>query len=198
MNPCRAQPPRDAALRPGGRAPGEPEPRAPARRAWRPRLLLLLRCHAGAARHLAGDPERNRVTALIGPSGCGKSTFLRSINRMNDLIPARATRATSAATALRLRAGTWTWSACASGSGWCSRSRTRSRSRSTTTSRTGRGSTAWRAALRAGRDRGALAAPRRALGRGEGPAGPQRARALRRAAAAPLHRARARGSPRCC
>jgi len=33
-----------------------------------------------------------RVTAIIGPSGCGKSTFLRSINRMNDLIP--ATRAT--------------------------------------------------------------------------------------------------------
>ncbi len=31
-------------------------------------------------------PE-HRVTALIGPSGCGKSTFLRSINRMNDLIP---------------------------------------------------------------------------------------------------------------
>jgi phosphate transport system ATP-binding protein len=29
----------------------------------------------------------NYVTALIGPSGCGKSTFLRSLNRMNDLIP---------------------------------------------------------------------------------------------------------------
>lgn len=29
---------------------------------------------------------RNRVTALIGPSGCGKSTFLRSVNRMNDLV----------------------------------------------------------------------------------------------------------------
>ena len=27
------------------------------------------------------------ITALIGPSGCGKSTFLRSVNRMNDLIP---------------------------------------------------------------------------------------------------------------
>ncbi|HPS56217.1 MAG TPA: ATP-binding cassette domain-containing protein, partial [Sedimentisphaerales bacterium] len=27
------------------------------------------------------------VTAIIGPSGCGKSTFLRSINRINDLIP---------------------------------------------------------------------------------------------------------------
>ena len=29
----------------------------------------------------------NRVTALIGPSGCGKSTFLKTLNRMNDLIP---------------------------------------------------------------------------------------------------------------
>lgn len=31
--------------------------------------------------------KKNKVTALIGPSGCGKSTFLKSINRMNDLIP---------------------------------------------------------------------------------------------------------------
>ncbi|KZX12580.1 phosphate ABC transporter ATP-binding protein PstB [Methanobrevibacter filiformis] len=30
---------------------------------------------------------KNTVTALIGPSGCGKSTFLRTLNRMNDLIP---------------------------------------------------------------------------------------------------------------
>jgi phosphate transport system ATP-binding protein len=30
---------------------------------------------------------RKAVTAIIGPSGCGKSTFLRSINRLNDLIP---------------------------------------------------------------------------------------------------------------
>jgi phosphate transport system ATP-binding protein len=29
----------------------------------------------------------NQVTAFIGPSGCGKSTFLRSLNRMNDIIP---------------------------------------------------------------------------------------------------------------
>jgi phosphate transport system ATP-binding protein len=33
------------------------------------------------------DIEVGSVTAIIGPSGCGKSTFLRSINRMNDLIP---------------------------------------------------------------------------------------------------------------
>jgi len=32
------------------------------------------------------DIEINRITALIGPSGCGKSTFLRTLNRMNDLI----------------------------------------------------------------------------------------------------------------
>ena len=31
-------------------------------------------------------PEKS-VTALIGPSGCGKSTFLKTLNRMNDLIP---------------------------------------------------------------------------------------------------------------
>jgi phosphate transport system ATP-binding protein len=30
---------------------------------------------------------RHEITALIGPSGCGKSTMLRSLNRMNDLIP---------------------------------------------------------------------------------------------------------------
>jgi phosphate transport system ATP-binding protein len=30
--------------------------------------------------------DKNAVTALIGPSGCGKSTFLRTLNRMNDLI----------------------------------------------------------------------------------------------------------------
>lgn len=37
-------------------------------------------------------PLRDRqVTALIGPSGCGKSTFLRTLNRMNDLIPGTRT-----------------------------------------------------------------------------------------------------------
>ncbi|MCX5910159.1 MAG: phosphate ABC transporter ATP-binding protein PstB [Deltaproteobacteria bacterium] len=31
--------------------------------------------------------KERQITALIGPSGCGKSTFLRTLNRMNDLIP---------------------------------------------------------------------------------------------------------------
>lgn len=33
------------------------------------------------------DIEKNSITAFIGPSGCGKSTFLRTLSRMNDLIP---------------------------------------------------------------------------------------------------------------
>jgi len=39
-----------------------------------------------AVKSVSMDIPRQRVTAIIGPSGCGKSTFLRSINRMNDLI----------------------------------------------------------------------------------------------------------------
>ena len=39
-----------------------------------------------ALKNVSIDLETNHVTALIGPSGCGKSTFLRSLNRMNDLI----------------------------------------------------------------------------------------------------------------
>ncbi len=31
--------------------------------------------------------EPNQVTALIGPSGCGKSTFLRTLNRMHEVVP---------------------------------------------------------------------------------------------------------------
>jgi len=38
-------------------------------------------------KNITMDIYPNSVTAIIGPSGCGKSTFLRSINRMNDLIP---------------------------------------------------------------------------------------------------------------
>jgi len=38
-------------------------------------------------RNLTFALERKAVTAIIGPSGCGKSTFLRSVNRLNDLIP---------------------------------------------------------------------------------------------------------------
>jgi phosphate transport system ATP-binding protein len=39
-----------------------------------------------ALKNISMPMEENKVTALIGPSGCGKSTFLRTLNRMNDLI----------------------------------------------------------------------------------------------------------------
>jgi phosphate transport system ATP-binding protein len=40
-----------------------------------------------ALRDISMDIYARQVTAIIGPSGCGKSTFLRSLNRMNDVIP---------------------------------------------------------------------------------------------------------------
>lgn len=44
-----------------------------------------------ALREITLSAHHRTVTAIIGPSGCGKSTFLRSINRMNDLIPGTRT-----------------------------------------------------------------------------------------------------------
>ncbi len=40
-----------------------------------------------ALKNIDLDIRERSITALIGPSGCGKSTYLRSLNRMNDLIP---------------------------------------------------------------------------------------------------------------
>lgn len=40
-----------------------------------------------ALKNINMDIKDKTITALIGPSGCGKSTFLKSLNRMNDLIP---------------------------------------------------------------------------------------------------------------
>lgn len=40
-----------------------------------------------ALKNINLDIPKNNITALIGPSGCGKSTFLKTLNRMNDLVP---------------------------------------------------------------------------------------------------------------
>ncbi|HEL0627408.1 TPA: phosphate ABC transporter ATP-binding protein [Streptococcus equi subsp. zooepidemicus] len=40
-----------------------------------------------ALKDISIDIPEKQITALIGPSGCGKSTFLKTLNRMNDLIP---------------------------------------------------------------------------------------------------------------
>jgi phosphate transport system ATP-binding protein len=62
----------------------------------RPRAAAAIEAKEFRFSYQAGKPvlsgltiafERKAVTAIIGPSGCGKSTFLRSMNRMHDLIP---------------------------------------------------------------------------------------------------------------
>ena len=40
-----------------------------------------------ALKNINMDIRENSICALIGPSGCGKSTFLKTLNRMNDLVP---------------------------------------------------------------------------------------------------------------
>ena len=106
-------------------------------------------CYYGsfrAVRDVSIDVARREVTALIGPSGCGKSTVLRTINRMNDLVPSfRLEGSDPARRPGPLRPGRRRGRASGAGSAWSSRSRTRSRSRSSTTSPSGRGSTATRA-----------------------------------------------------
>ena len=49
-------------------------------------LCLWYGSHQALKEINAGIPEKS-ITALIGPSGCGKSTFLKTLNRMNDLVP---------------------------------------------------------------------------------------------------------------
>ena len=67
--------------------------RPPVRPTDRPTPIIDVRAYSfwyGATQALFDvtvTVPRRAVTALIGPSGCGKSTFLRSVNRLNDLIP---------------------------------------------------------------------------------------------------------------
>lgn len=49
--------------------------------------LCLWYGNTQALKHIHMEIPEKSITALIGPSGCGKSTFLKTMNRMNDLIP---------------------------------------------------------------------------------------------------------------
>jgi len=77
--PPRAQPPVAPV------APAEPPPAVTAKIA-----VSGLNFYYGDRRvleQISVEVRPNEVTALIGPSGCGKSTFLRTLNRMNDIVP---------------------------------------------------------------------------------------------------------------
>lgn len=49
--------------------------------------LCLWYGNTQALKNINMDIPEKSITALIGPSGCGKSTFLKTLNRMNDLVP---------------------------------------------------------------------------------------------------------------
>jgi phosphate transport system ATP-binding protein len=69
-----------------------PSPPAVAEQAGRPckiavRDLQFFYGEKRALENISIEIPANLVTAFIGPSGCGKSTFLRTLNRMNDIVP---------------------------------------------------------------------------------------------------------------
>ena len=186
----RSSPPSSAA---------EPERRNPCPSASKSNDLNVYYGNFKAVEDVSLTIEPRTVTAFIGPSGCGKSTFLRTLNRMHEVIPGALRRgrgATSTATTCTARASTRC--SCAARWAWCSSAPTRSRRcRSATTCSPGvqaqqppdvedeadelvekslQGANLWNEV----KDR--LDAPG--------------LRPLRRPAAAPLHRARDRGLAR--
>ena len=66
-------------------------------------------------------PEKS-ITAFIGPSGCGKSTFLKTLNRMNDLIPGVKITGDIRYVERTFSPKRWMLINCARKWAWCSRS----------------------------------------------------------------------------
>jgi ABC-type phosphate transport system ATPase subunit len=104
----------------------EVRPAAPTRMPTKPKVsvrdLNFFYGRTQALHDISLDIPERIVMAFIGPSGCGKSTFLRTLNRMNDVIPG-----TRVAGQVSIDGHAW---------GWSFKNRTRFRSRSSTTSRT--------------------------------------------------------------
>ena len=73
------------------REPGESQGRSVSRLRAEPIMevedLNMYYGHFKALSDVNMEIAKNRVTALIGPSGCGKSTFIRSLNRMHEVVP---------------------------------------------------------------------------------------------------------------
>jgi phosphate transport system ATP-binding protein len=113
------------------------QPPADAEQSGRPCKIGVrnMNFYYGAKRALEGiniDMPANLVTAFIGPSGCGKSTFLRTLNRMNDIIAGTRVEGNVEIDGRDI----YTGGTDVVASAWCFRNQTRSRSRSSRTSRT--------------------------------------------------------------
>ena len=138
------------------------------------------------------DIASKEITALIGPSGCGKTTFLRCLNRMNDLIPgarrrrARSSTTATTSTATKRRPGR----RCASCIGMVFQKPNPFPKSIYDNIAFGPRVLGMKDEPRRTRRDARCAA--RTLGRGQGPPRRERARALRRPAAATLHRPRDR------
>ncbi len=89
--PTEAEPATDRAIETAGAAPApvEAQPATGRRRAktLETKALNLYYGNFHAVENVTVTIEPNKVTALIGSSGCGKTTFLRSLNRMHELVP---------------------------------------------------------------------------------------------------------------
>ena len=88
------------------------------------------------------DIEANEITALIGPSGCGKSTFLKTLDRMNDIIPGCRISGKVELDGADIYAGGMDVNLLRKRGAWSSKSQTPSPQVSTTTSLTARRRTA--------------------------------------------------------
>ena len=130
--------------------------------------------------------REHQVTALIGPSGCGKSTFLRTLNRMNDLIPDTRTEGEAIMDGRNIYDKRSMWSLYASALVWYSSVQIHSRNRSLTMSPmacVSRGSrrNAIQETVERSLQRGGT------LGRGQRSLENIGVRALRRSATTPMH-----------
>ena len=141
--------------------------------------------------------HRNEITALIGPSGCGKSTFIRCLNRMNDLIPAARVEGRIVYHGEDLYAKEIDPVQVRKRIGMVFQKPNPFPKSIYDNIAFGPRVMGMKGDMDEIVER--RAAPRRAVGRGQGPPQDERLRHVGRPAAAPVHRARARhASPTCC
>ena len=77
-----------------------------------------------ALKNISLDVGEREITALIGPSGCGKSTFLKTLNRMNDLVPGVRIEGDVRSKGRISLPAIWNSPTCAAGWAWCSKRQT--------------------------------------------------------------------------
>jgi phosphate transport system ATP-binding protein len=83
----KSAPPARPRVTPELRGAQGPPPAARAQPALTVRNLSVFFGEVQVLKRVSLDIQARAVTAIIGPSGCGKSTFLRSLNRMHELVP---------------------------------------------------------------------------------------------------------------